>query len=89
MELDNFIRHIPGFPKEGILFHDIMPMLQDAEALRYAVDRLKLVLEPSGAATLAWLLAQREGAVAGPVVAVLSGGNVEWEGLQTLLAGKA
>jgi adenine phosphoribosyltransferase len=40
MELDSFIRHIPGFPKEGILFHDIMPMLQDAQALRYAVDRL-------------------------------------------------
>jgi adenine phosphoribosyltransferase len=40
MELDSFIRHIPGFPKEGILFHDIMPMLQDADALRYAVDRL-------------------------------------------------
>jgi len=40
MELDTFIRHIPGFPKEGILFHDITPLLQDAEALRYAVDRL-------------------------------------------------
>jgi adenine phosphoribosyltransferase len=40
MELDNFIRHIPGFPKEGILFHDIMPMLQEPEALHYAVDQL-------------------------------------------------
>jgi len=40
MELQNYICHIPGFPKEGILFHDITPMLQDAEALRYAVDRL-------------------------------------------------
>ena len=40
MDLDKFIRHIPGFPKEGILFHDIMPLLQDGEALRYAVDRL-------------------------------------------------
>ena len=40
MELGSFIRHIPGFPKEGILFHDIMPMLQNAEALHYAVDRL-------------------------------------------------
>jgi adenine phosphoribosyltransferase len=40
MELDRLIRHIPGFPREGILFHDIMPMLQDPEALRYAVDRL-------------------------------------------------
>lgn len=40
MELDSFIRHIPGFPKEGILFHDIMPMLQDAKALHHAVDQL-------------------------------------------------
>ncbi len=64
-------------------------LVSDAEivqAVRYAVDRLKLVLEPSGAATLAWLLAQQPGALAGPVVAVLSGGNIEWEGLQTLLA---
>ncbi len=38
MDLDKFIRHIPGFPKEGILFHDITPLLQDAQALRYAVD---------------------------------------------------
>jgi adenine phosphoribosyltransferase len=40
MDLSNFIRHIPGFPKEGILFHDIMPMLQDPQALRAAVDGL-------------------------------------------------
>ncbi len=40
MELDRLIRHIPGFPREGILFHDIMPMLQDPEALRYAVEQL-------------------------------------------------
>ncbi len=40
MDLSAFIRHIPGFPREGILFHDIMPMLQDPGALRYAVDRL-------------------------------------------------
>jgi adenine phosphoribosyltransferase len=40
MELENYIRHIPGFPREGILFHDIMPMLQEADALHYAVDQL-------------------------------------------------
>jgi adenine phosphoribosyltransferase len=40
MKLEDYIRHIPGFPRQGILFHDIMPMLQDAEALRYAVDEL-------------------------------------------------
>jgi len=40
MELENYIRHIPGFPREGILFHDIMPLLQNAEAFHYTVDRL-------------------------------------------------
>lgn len=40
MRLEDHIRHIPGFPREGILFHDIMPMLQNAEALHYAVDEL-------------------------------------------------
>lgn len=40
MELSDYIRHIPDYPKKGILFHDIMPMLQNAEALRQAVDSL-------------------------------------------------
>ena len=40
MELESYIRHIPGFPKEGILFHDITPLLLDGDALRHSVDRL-------------------------------------------------
>ena len=56
-------------------------------AVRFALDRMKLVLEPSGAATLAWLLEQGAGGVRGPVVAVLSGGNVDWDGLQDVLRG--
>jgi adenine phosphoribosyltransferase len=40
MELETYVRHIPGFPKEGILFHDITPLLLSGEALRYAVDKL-------------------------------------------------
>jgi threonine dehydratase len=59
------------------------------ETVRYALERLKLVLEPSGAATLAWLRAQPRGAVKGPVVCVLSGGNIDWEGLVSLLGGSA
>jgi threonine dehydratase len=45
---------------------------------------MKLVVEPSGAITVAAL---REGLVtpAGPTVAVLSGGNIEWEGLLDVL----
>ncbi len=40
MQLEDYIRHIPGFPREGILFHDIMPLLQDPEAFHNAVDQL-------------------------------------------------
>ncbi len=34
------VRAIPDFPKEGILFRDIMPLLQDPSSLREAVDRI-------------------------------------------------
>ena len=58
-----------------------------APAVRLLIDRMKLVTEPSGAITIAALMA---GLVrpndARPVVAVLSGGNIEWDGLQELLA---
>lgn len=40
MDLAAKIRDIPDFPKEGIVFKDITPLLQDAAALRYTVDRL-------------------------------------------------
>ncbi len=40
MDLSSKIRDIPDFPKEGILFKDITPLLQDPEALRYTVDQL-------------------------------------------------
>ena len=32
------IRDVPNFPKEGIVFKDITPMIQNAEAFRAAVD---------------------------------------------------
>ena len=57
-----------------------------APAVRLLLDRLKLVAEPSGAITIAALM---QGLVRPrdrrPVVAVLSGGNIEWSGLQELL----
>lgn len=40
VDLSSRIRAVPDFPKKGILFRDIMPLLQDPEALRSAVDRL-------------------------------------------------
>lgn len=56
-------------------------------AMRLLLDRAKLVAEPSGAITVAALLAGRVTLAPGErVVCVLSGGNVEWDGLQELLA---
>lgn len=40
IDLSTLVRDIPDFPKEGILFRDIMPLLQDSVALREAVDRI-------------------------------------------------
>ena len=39
-ELAAHIRDVPDFPKPGILFKDIMPLLADREAFRAAVDEL-------------------------------------------------
>lgn len=35
-----FVRDIPDFPRKGILFRDITPLLADARALRSAVEAL-------------------------------------------------
>ena len=34
------IRDVPDFPKPGVVFKDIMPLLSDAEALRETIDRI-------------------------------------------------
>lgn len=57
-----------------------------ARAMRLLLDRMKLVVEPSGAITVAALMEQKV-APRGPTVAVLSGGNIEWDGLRGLLGG--
>jgi len=53
-------------------------------AMQHLLDRMKVVVEPSGAITVAALMT---GAVkpASVTVAVLSGGNIEWSGLSELL----
>ena len=40
VDLESKIRDIPDFPKAGIVFKDIMPLLADPEAFRAAVDAL-------------------------------------------------
>jgi adenine phosphoribosyltransferase len=40
MDLRRYVRDIPDFPKPGILFRDITPLLADGPALRWTVDHL-------------------------------------------------
>jgi len=39
-DLTRLIRDVPDFPKEGILFKDVTPLLADARGFRVAIDRL-------------------------------------------------
>jgi threonine ammonia-lyase medium form len=48
-----------------------------SRALLFLLERAKMVVEPAGAAAVAHLLDSGSGAYEGPVVAVLSGGNID------------
>ncbi|MGW3105341.1 pyridoxal-phosphate dependent enzyme [Streptomyces sp. NPDC001100] len=58
---------------------DEIALVSDEEikdAMRFAFERLKIVVEPSGATPLAALLAGRAGPVTGRVGVIVSGGNI-------------
>ena len=40
MDLKNYIRDIPDFPKKGIIFKDITPLLKAPEAFAYTINTL-------------------------------------------------
>jgi adenine phosphoribosyltransferase len=39
-ELKSRIRHVPDFPKPGILFYDVTTLLRDPEGFRLAIDAM-------------------------------------------------
>lgn len=39
-KVEDYIRSIPDFPEEGIIFRDITTVLQDAEGLKLAIDEM-------------------------------------------------
>ena len=66
---------------------DDVVLVDDAamrRAMRALLDRAKLVAEPSGAITVAAVM-ERAVTLSGPTVLVLSGGNIEWEGLSATM----
>ena len=48
IDLRGFIREIPDWPKEGILFRDITPLLADAKAFAAAIDVLSAGFTEAG-----------------------------------------
>ena len=40
MDIKEFIRNVPDFPKEGIQFKDITPLLANGQALRFVIRSL-------------------------------------------------
>lgn len=49
MDLKKYIADIPNFPKEGILFRDNTPLLNDGEAFKYSIDELASFAKSVGA----------------------------------------
>ena len=41
MELKDFIRTIPNFPKDGIMFRDVTTILQNKDALKMSIDSMQ------------------------------------------------
>ena len=44
--IERFIRDVPDFPKPGILFKDITPLLSSPEGLKAAVEGLSAFVDP-------------------------------------------
>ena len=44
-ELKDYIRSIPDFPKEGIIFRDVTTVIQDPDGLKLAIDSMQKMIE--------------------------------------------
>lgn len=67
MELQRLIRDVPDFPRPGVMFKDITPLLANVEALAVAVDAMAEPFVGSRVTTVAGIEAR--GFLFGPLVA--------------------
>ena len=44
-KIEEYVRSIPDFPEEGIIFRDVTSILQDADGLALAIDSMQKFLE--------------------------------------------
>jgi adenine phosphoribosyltransferase len=61
------IRHVPDFPKAGILFYDVTTLLKDAEGFRLAIDSLSMPYRGRGIAVVVGI--ESRGFILGAAVA--------------------
>lgn len=52
MNLRDYIADVPNFPKEGILFRDITPLMLDGDAFKYSCDQLTDFAKSLGATVI-------------------------------------
>jgi adenine phosphoribosyltransferase len=74
-ELSSFIRDVPDFPKPGIVFKDITPLLLDAAAFARAVDGMAAPFRRDGI-TKVVAIESRGFLFGGPIAVRLSAGLV-------------
>ena len=43
--VEDYVRSIPDFPEEGIIFRDVTSVLQDADGLQLAIDEMVKLLD--------------------------------------------
>ena len=71
--LKALIRDVPDFPKKGILFKDITPLIGDPEAFRWTVELLAAPLRRAGVTAVAAV--ESRGFIFGAPVALELGGR--------------
>ena len=53
MNLKDYVTTIPDFPKKGIMFRDVTPVIENGESLKYAIDQLADFAQKVGANKIA------------------------------------
>ncbi|HBB35088.1 MAG TPA: adenine phosphoribosyltransferase [Cyanobacteria bacterium UBA8803] len=69
MDLKSLIRDIPDFPKPGIVFRDITPLLRHPEGLRYTIDAIVQKCKDTGIEADYVVGMESRGFIFGPMVA--------------------
>ena len=66
-DLKGLVRDVPDFPKKGIIFKDITPILKNPEALQFAADELADLIEGTHPAQIVGI--ESRGFIFSPILA--------------------